>query len=448
MACCLHSTRSVVRKAQVSAFRQLSDHNESVPSRSIFSGAVRILLVIFLLTLPMINPWIRGDGIGYYAYVRSLLIDHDLRFEDEWQAANPSFVQSRVDASGRIRADQYSPTGYVANHFSVGPAILWAPFLIVTHGVVLVADRLGGKIPADGFSRPYRVTMALATALYGFLALLLAFDIARRYVDEWLAFLATIGIWFASSLPVYMYFNPSWSHALSAFTVSLFLWYWIRTYGKRTWAGWVILGGISGLMMNVYYPTALLLLLPLLESLAGYWDAWKARRVELAYLLLGRNIVFAAVTAAAFLPTLITKKIVYGSYFNFGYTERWFWNSPALLQVCFSAEHGLFSWTPILIPATVGLVFVYRYNRAVGVGLMVAFASYLYAIGCYENWSGLSSFGNRFFVSLTPIFVMGLAAMLNEISALCRDRRRVLGGAGVVLALAIVWNMAPVGALK
>ena len=43
----------------------------------------------------------------------------------------------------------------------------------------------------------------------------------------------------------------------------------------------------------------------------------------------------------AFLPTLITKKIIFGSYLNFGYSERWFWNSPAFFKVCFSAEHGL-----------------------------------------------------------------------------------------------------------
>jgi len=24
------------------------------------------LLVIFVLTLPLLNPWVRGDGVGYY----------------------------------------------------------------------------------------------------------------------------------------------------------------------------------------------------------------------------------------------------------------------------------------------------------------------------------------------------------------------------------------------
>ena len=117
--------------------------------------------------------------------------------------------------------------------------------------------------------------------------------------------------------------------------------------------------------------------------------------------------LFVAVALAALLPTLITKKIIYGSYFNFGYTERWFWNSPAFFRVCFSAEHGLFTWTPILIPAVVGLFFVCRYDQLLGLGSLAVFVSYLYLIGCYQDWAGISSFGNRFFVSLTPILRRG-----------------------------------------
>ena len=37
-----------------------------------------------------------------------------------------------------------------------------------------------------------------------------------------------------------------------------------------------------------------------------------------------------------------------------GYTELWFWNSPAFFKVCFSSQHGLFSWTPILLFAVAG----------------------------------------------------------------------------------------------
>jgi Dolichyl-phosphate-mannose-protein mannosyltransferase len=235
-----------------------------------------VLLALFLLSLPIVNPWVRGDGVGYYAIARALLISHALRFEPDWLRANPSFRHGRVDASGHVLASQYTRTGHLDNHFTVGPAILWWPFLCVAHAGVLLADRLGAHIVADGFSRPYVWAMALATAAYGFVGLLLAFDLARQYVDERWAFLATVGIWFASSLPVYMYFNPSWSHALSAFTVALFVWYWHRTRGARSLAQWCALAAAAGLMLNVYYPNVILLLVPGIEGVADYFGA--ARR--------------------------------------------------------------------------------------------------------------------------------------------------------------------------
>ncbi|HEY4839551.1 MAG TPA: hypothetical protein VIH72_13135, partial [Candidatus Acidoferrales bacterium] len=52
----------------------------------------KALFILLIITLPAVNPWVHGDGVGYYAYVHSLLIDHNLQFENEWRAANPSFT--------------------------------------------------------------------------------------------------------------------------------------------------------------------------------------------------------------------------------------------------------------------------------------------------------------------------------------------------------------------
>src|SRR5208283_5163673 len=152
----------------------------------------------------------------------------------DYQAANDSFREARCDENGQPKAEYRTRTGHLDNHFTVGPAILWSPFLLTAHGGVLLTRAFGFHVAADGFSRPYRIAMAFGTCLYGFLGLLLSFWLANKYVSRIWAFLATIGIWWGSSLPVYMYFNPSWSHAHSAFAVALFLWYWDRTRPART----------------------------------------------------------------------------------------------------------------------------------------------------------------------------------------------------------------------
>jgi len=399
-----------------------------------------LLTITFLVTLPLSNPWVRGDGVGYYAFARSTLIEHRLDFTKDWLAANTSFRMGRTDAQGNIEPGEYTATGHLDNHFSVGPAILWLPFLMLAHEGVLLCNRLGENIPADGFSRPYRVAMALGTALYGFLALMISFALARRYVPEHWAFLATLGIWFASSLPVYMYFNPSWSHAHSAFMVALFLWYWIRTRAGRTWAQWFVLGAIGGLMIDVYYLSGIILLLPVLESLDVYREGLRGRASEPIIRLLLKDMFFAGTIFALFVPTLISKKIIYGSYLNLGYRERWFWSSPAFLKAGFSSDHGLFSWTPILILAVVGIFILRRLDRSLAWYLVAIFAAYLYAVGCYQNWDGLSSFGSRFFVSFTPVFVLGLAVFFDSLERIWNKKRASIVSVSAT-AILILWNL-------
>jgi hypothetical protein len=179
----------------------------------------RWLFILFLLTLPLVTPYLRGDGVGYYAYIASLVIDHDLYFEDEYRHADPWHYRNYFDSQGRLKPHLYTPTGFVENHFSVGPSLLWAPFFLTAHTFTALYNALPfphAPIPRDGFSLPYRYLCALGTALYGFLGLLLAFSVARQLFDDRVAFWATLGLWFASGLPVYMYFLPFMSHAHSA----------------------------------------------------------------------------------------------------------------------------------------------------------------------------------------------------------------------------------------
>jgi len=242
-----------------------------------------------------------------------------------------------------------------------------------------------------------------------------------------------------------MYFNPSWSHAFSAFSVSLFLWYWERTRMQRTARQWAILGLTAGLMGNVYYPNAILLIFPALEVL----QSLRANaRDSGQFIALVRKLglhcgVFIVVFAAFLLPTFLTRQIIYGSPFATGYPsiETWNWTSPVLLQVLFSSDHGMFSWTPILILAVVGLLFLIKRDALLGMGSLITFLAFYYFISSYKDWDGLSSFGNRFFVSLTPIFILGLAALLSAFSDWLGKPARALAVAGPVLAMFIIWNV-------
>ena len=404
-----------------------------------------LLLLLFLLTLPLVNPWVRGDGVGYYAYARAPLIEHSLDFTHDYQSANESFRDARCDTNGQPKQQYRTVTGYLDNHFTVGPAILWAPFLVAAHGVVLLARALGSHVAADGFSAPYRYAMACATCLYGFLGLFLSFRLARRYVGPVWAFVATIAIWWASSLPVYMYFNPSWSHAHSAFVVALFLWYWDATREERSLRQWLILGLIVGLMLNVYYANLMVVTILLVEALSQYVHLFRSAGTIFPNFvrLLNRHLLFGLVVCITLIPTFVTRWIVYGGPLKSGYLplKEWLWQSPAFFQLLFSPNHGLLAWTPLLALSFAGLVlFAIRVPR-VGVLFLIACVSFYLFFTIYPDWAGISSFGNRFFISLTPLFIFGLAILLERAASFfSRPRAPLLISSGLLTCF-VLWNL-------
>lgn len=417
------------------------------PAVSGSRNSERLLFLLFVLSLPFLNPWVRGDGVGYYAFARAPLIEHNLDFTEDYRHANENFRGARLDEHGQPRPAFRTSTGHLDNHFSVGPAILWTPFLFLAHGGVAIARVLGSSVAADGFSAPYRIAMAFATALYAFVGLLLSFRLARKYVEERWALLATIAVWWASSLPVYMYFNPSWSHAHSTFAVALFLWYWHETRPSRSLSQWLLLALTAGLMVNVYYPNAMVLAVLGVEAVRQYTLALH-RSTPTAHEgprvpdLLVRHVLFIAVVLICLLPTFVTRYIVYGSPFESGYVplRDWLWRSPVFLSVLFSSNHGLLSWTPILLLAIIGLFIFWRREPDVGTPFLAAFLAFYLFIACYPDWAGISSYGNRFFVSLTALFVVGLSVFLDRFARFFHSRRTALPAGSALLALLVFWN--------
>jgi len=327
----------------------------------------KLMCALFLLTLPLINPWVRGDGVGYYAYARAILIQHNLDFRSDWEHANQSFRMVKLDGEGQVKPQEYTRTGYINNHFAMGSAILWMPFLMAAHVGVVLYNLAGGHVAADGFSAPYLTAMALGTATCAFAGLFLAYRLARNHFGERWALLATLGIWFASPLPIYMYFNPSYSHAASIFSVALFLFYWDRTRENRSGLQWLGLGICGGLMMDVYYPNAIFMLCPLIESLVKYWNSLREKPWDRAAFLrlFWFDLEFCAGVAIGSMPSMIVHRIMFGSILSLGdYQEdAWRWSAPWRWDVLFSSDHGLLSWTPILCLAIMGL---FMWGKATG----------------------------------------------------------------------------------
>src|SRR5437016_12005944 len=94
--------------------------------------------------------------------------------------------------------------------------------------------------------------------------------------------------------------------------------------------------------------------------------------------------------------------------------STWNWASPAFERVLFSTDHGLFVFTPILVLAIAGLFCRWILDKVVGAICLTITLVFYGLVSCYPWWYGNVGFGNRFFISLTPIFILGLASRSEE----------------------------------
>src|SRR6266568_2857206 len=216
----------------------------------------------------------------------------------------------------------------------------------------------------------------------------------------------------------------------------------------RSFAQWLILALIAGLMLNVYYANAMLLAVLAVEALRQYLSAFRpgvfAARDSTPRIpeLLLCHLLFTVVLVICLLPTFLTRFLIYGNSFESGYIplRDWNWFSPYFLAVLFSSNHGLLSWTPILLLAIVGLFLFWRREPLTGGPLLAGFLAFYFFIASYPDWAGISSYGNRFFVSLTSFFILGLAVFFHRAAPLFRSRRAALAAACTLLAVSTLWN--------
>jgi len=208
---------------------------------------------------------------------------------------------------------------------------------------------------------------------------------------------------------------------------------------------------LSGLMLDIHYLNIAILVVPCLESLRRYWLAWRAPGrdwVALGKLSLANALYFGA-TIFAFLPTLITRQIIYGNPLDlrYGGVRLSYAIHPDLWQPLFSSDHGLLTWTPIVVPGVVGLVLLHRYDRELATCSLAAAFAFYYVVACHPAGQALwrqggSSFGNRYFISLTPFFILGLAVTLQETARWFKRRRTAYLASGLAIGGLILWNLA------
>lgn len=424
-----------------------------------------IIVVLWLAILPFgVYRLYATDEVQYFAYLRSLYFDHDLNFANEYQYFADA-GQARGDPAvfNALLKDRSSDpprnpkTGLYRNVAPIGSAMLWSPFYIAADMLV----RMGiFDAPADGFSKPYIVAVCLASAFYSLLGMILSYRLARRWTGQWAAGVATITLWLASPLVWYTYIQMPWSHSTGLAMVALFLTIWLspqniehrtkninqnkeqrakskeeqsqrdftqrvsdsaRTLvqgrAERSWLNWIALAVVGGLMVLVREQLGLFLLLPAIEGMIAYYQYAKQRDWTHIRILFAKHAVFLVLFVVMLLPQLWVYSVLYGQPRPSGTVSgKLNLISYKFFATLFDPRRGAFMWHPLLALSLIGLIFLWRRDRLLTALLAIGFLAQNYINGAFgSTWHLSGSFGFRRLIECLPIFIIGLAVLIERL---------------------------------
>jgi hypothetical protein len=402
--------------------------------RWVFAGLLLFSLLFFLalLRVPRVDGQLIGsDGTYYYVYLRSLVIDRDLSFANEY-----AYYHLPSASAG------LTPTGLAPNKYALGSALLWLPFFLVAHLIALLGQALGLGLVPDGYGYLYQGAISIGSIIYGTLGFWLAYRCARQFCSQLAAVTAVVLLWLAGNAFYYMVFEPSMSHMVSLFSVALLLSIWLlrfRDAAVPSPATAAMLGAAAGLVLLVRLQDAPFLLLPYGSILLRTIQQWRQGASGRAGAWLGRGLIAGTATIVTFFPQSLAWHVLYGTWVASPYlgehTPAFYWLQPQLGGVLVSTFHGLFSWHPIYLCALIGLALLMGRDRALALGLLAVLVIDVYIVAAWWAWWQGDSFGGRMFLNAIWIWVLGLAALFDWLRV-----RRLFYPALLIGALLIGWN--------
>ena len=360
---------------------------------------------------------IASDGKSYYAWLRSLALDGDLDFRNDYQLIYPPEP---------IPPEPPTPRGLIGNKYPVGVAVLEVPGFAIGH---LVALTVGA--PRNGVSAPYKFAVTLWLQALALTSLgLLWLALVRLGADPMLSTLGVASALLATNLVQYIA-RPAMPHGPGLSIVCLIVFLAASSDAQSPVWRVALLGALLGL-------TAIIR--PSNVALAPFLAPMVVRPLGMSR---PRWALFAAaftgVVALHVVPTsILWGRLTFSGYVGEGFTSGW----TGIVSTLFSSRHGLFVYHPWYLVTLLLCAAALRRpsTRSRAAGTLASFAAFALINGTWWSWWFGDSYGNRAFIELIPALVLTSVLWLGGL----RDTpRRILAPAATVALLcganAVLW---------
>ena len=348
---------------------------------------------------------IRSDGYGYYAYLSSVLIDHDLTFRTAIANAAVDVDVQRAYGLG-LNPD----TGRMFNKYALGVAILCAPFYALGDAITLLFN-----LPRNGVSIAYQVSAVTAGIFYLVLGAKAVYETALMRTDHFSAMVTTLLIVCATNVAHYATYDLTMPHVYAFALIALYVRELVSIKNnpqclriKQT----LKLGLLMGLVILVRAPDAIVGVLALL-TIMRKWH--QEPRTIIIYLF-----TFVVTVALIAMPLFLYWNYSAGSPFINPYSvlsyggikEGFNWFKPQVLPFLFSVSGGYFFWAPVTLLACLGIPLFIKRERLWAVVLVLVFCIEIDIYASWWTWNYGHSVGSRPMVDLMALIALPLTTLI------------------------------------
>jgi hypothetical protein len=375
---------------------------------------LRIAVLVFALFIIINNIVFKPHNIlcwdvfGYYLYLPLKFIYHDLGLRDF--SILPHIVE-RYHNTDTFYQVVPLPEGNYVMKYSMGMSFFYAPFFFIGH----LAAKIFGY-PTDGFSFPYQLSVFIGGIIYSVIGICCLAKALTRFFSSRVIIIVLALIIFGTNYLVHitMYGQNAMSHNYLFTCYALILYLTIRWHETFKLRDIILLGAVCGVGILSRPSEIVCLVIPALWNISGRNSLLEKIKLLLRYRVHVIAFLFMILLFGSF--QLIYWKVQTGKFIFYSYGgnagEGFEFFSPYFAKVLFSFRKGWLVYTPIMIFAILGFIFIYKFNRKIFLALFAYFIFNLYLVSCWSTWWYAQSFSQRALIPSYPVMAIGLGYFL------------------------------------
>jgi hypothetical protein len=360
-----------------------------------------LLLSLVLVSLSL-NKWrgdagrvIWADAEGYYMYLPAVFI-------------YGGFTGMPLRTPGWPEVD-----GKTYTKFTCGVAMMQMPFFLVVHGYLNYIGK-----PTDGFSNANGLSVIFASVFYLLLGMYFLYSwLIKYFPSRRLVVGALIALLVGTNLYYYAIAESGMSHIYSFGLFAGIVYFTDRLYARPGKWLFLVVGLLFGLAVLIR-PTAIVLL-----ALVLFYGMRSGKDIKDRFAFFFRNwrLVLGSILAfiIVFIPQMFYWKYTQGQWivYSYGSTEGFdYWTSPKIFQVLGHLENGLFLYSPLVVLAFGGMLYLAWKRKFSGHIFMIVLAAATYLFGSWWDWNFGGAFGHRCFVEYYAILSLPFVFVIDKIA--------------------------------